>query len=374
MSGALDLSAGQIGQLAAVEAVGGISASLTAPFWITRYRWRLIAMFSLTVMIIGALATAVASSFDQIIIARLLSSVLGAGPTYALGVAAISTSNHPDRDFAIGGGIQSALPAMILFAAPAFSGAQGLHHIALLLACLFAAGLFATPNLRHHGNHPVAAPKVAELPTDVQSGPARPLAFLLLISAFSLAACTQAYWAFSERVGASASLSHSFVGQMLGMSTLISILSSVVAARLANRVRRDIIFSVGACLFLFCLILVLMETKSWSFGISVIAVSFFGVLLTPFQFGAITEADPSGRSAVLTPAAQSLGVMTGPLAAGYLISGESYILAALASAVFLVIAWLTFQLAHPSRNRPTPKRSNPTTPVRTSIIAETSRN
>lgn len=337
---ALRLSPTQLGMLAAAEASGGVVSSLAGPWWIARVNWRVAAAGAIVVMIAGALATAFATDFLSLMILRTATSVLGAGVIYTLGIAILSQTTSPDRQFAIGGGAQALVPAMILLVGPSLSDRFGLQGVMILVAVLFASMLPLLHRVPLRGGTEGESTAIA----DALGSSAKRAGVLLLLSALLLTAATNAYWAFAERIGEAAKLDHTTVGAWLAASAAIGVAAAAAAAIAAMHLSRNLSFLLGSIGMALGMLAVITGVTNITFAISVIALFFFSVFLTPFQFGAIAIADGSGtgRLAVLAPAAQSIGVMIGPILAGVLVTNGRYSSASEVALGLLVLTFATF--------------------------------
>jgi predicted MFS family arabinose efflux permease len=65
-------------------------------------------------------------------------------------------------------------------------------------------------------------------------------------------------------------------------------------------------------------------------------------LWMPYQLSAISQVDSSGRIMGVVPLAQAFGISLGPLIAGQLLSGESYIAINWMGAVFGLLSLILF--------------------------------
>ena len=335
------LDAAQIGLLAGGEATGGVVASLTSPYWLARVDQRSAAIAALIVMIAGAAAAAVTPTFEALLLVRLITSVAGGGVAYAVGIAWLSAAQSPDRAFAIGGGVQALAPALLLIVSPILLKAGGLTALMGAVALLFACALIVTAATRH-GACTVRISEGAQ--ARVPFGAAT---IALLVSAFALAAATQAYWAFADVLGSESGIPGATISNALALAAMAGLPAAALAAWCAQRIGARASFRIGTAGFALALGQLAFVAHPLGFVAAAIAVFFFSVFLTPFQFGALTRADAgSPRSAALAPAAQSVGVMVGPLVAGQSAAAASTFLAAVWVAIaLLALNWIGFESA-----------------------------
>lgn len=327
----LALSGAETGLLAAVEATGGLIASVTAPFWIGRVRWRPAIVAASLVMVLGFAAMPLAHGFAALAILRVLASILGAGIVYSVTIAHLSSLPHAERHFALAGVGQAALAALVTVAVPAarsYAGHDGAYlcFAAVALASPVAAMWFHSDRIVM--NAPAGAPSMSGWMPD-RAGLA------LLLSALLLPAGGATYWAFADSIGRMAGLSDAAIAQSVSFALVTGVLGSVVAATAVRRFAVLPLYCAGAAVAVGAMWGVAAHPGAASFALSNIAVNFIWIFLTPLQMGAMAGAARGPLLAVLGPGAQSAGVMIGPAMVGQMV-GTAHFVVAIYAAIALV--------------------------------------
>jgi len=345
----LSLSPAEIGFVVGAEASGGIVASLTGPLWLTRLSARHVALFGIVVMVAGALLTASATGFTDLLLIRSAFSILGAGPVYALSIPLLARLPDPHRAFAIAGGAQALVPALVMVILPWTSAGWGFGAAMVVLAVVLASGLLFLGGVpAWPAGRSEAAPLLGGGMRSV-GGLRIPL---LLFTVFSLVAGTQAFWAFSERIGDAKGIGAEGIGAALGAATLFGIFGSLAAALSARHMSSRTQFVAGCVACAIGPLVILVDTTRVGFVAAAFLIFFASVFATIFQLAAIAEWDPTGRTAVLVPATQSLGVIAGPVLTGFVVGDGDFARAALVAVAFFTATALVFAIA--TRGRPVP--------------------
>lgn len=347
MADRLHLTPAQMGGLAAIEATGGIFASVTAPHWIARVPWRPLAFWAAAVAVIGALLGITATSFEQLLVIRLTSSILGCGVLYAIGVAILARTAKPDRHFAIAGGLQAAVPALTMFLVPWAAKVSGSNLALGVFAAAFACSLLGIRFMRMSTEADLE--RTVDLRMRTSAFGLQGLA--ILGSTLCLAAASGAYWSFAERIGVQAALSADAIGAVLAVASIAGVGGSALAVFLIGKASRSVLFAFGSIGYLAALAMLHARITLPLYATTAVLSYICSVFLTPLQFGAIAQLDHEGKLAVAAPAAQSLGVMAGPFAAGLAIRGNDFVVSAVVAGAFAILTWILFVISTTTRVR-----------------------
>ena len=134
-----------------------------------------------------------------------------------------------------------------------------------------------------------------------------------------------AVWAFFEQIGRGAGFTEQSVGNMIAIALLLGApgsLFSAAAAGAYGRIRPARGLDAAAGRDLRC------RDYAHSPPVYFLAGTLFQFLLNfglAFQYGALSDADTSGRLIVLAPTFQGIGGIGGPIVAGLLAHGGSYV-------------------------------------------------
>lgn len=327
----------QLGILSGAELGGSCLASLSAAYWFPRARLRRVALFAITVGLLGNLVTTWVTDYSQLLAVRFVTGLFGSGILYAMTLGLIGQLNNPERVIALAIFLQVVSLAVGLAGVPLLMSHWQLPGVTISLALLFSTGF-----LLLHLMPARIEPRVA---AESSSGGFKFLPAALLASLIVFCVGLGSVWAFVERIGNGAGFSMVAVGNALAVAGMFGGLGALVAAVLGMRLGRllPVAFALGmeivACL-------VLATRSDWySYLIAVAIFNFCWNLTLPYLMGAIAAADVSGRFMVLIPAAQTGGFALGPLLVGVFMAGDSFRVAAWISvAVFSLCLLLVVPL------------------------------
>ena len=344
MAESLQFTESQLGDVIAAFNLGFTAIAIGAMFWIQRADWRLTSGTSVVGAAIVLALMTLANSWLSIV---LLSGLLGVmlGTLYALILAILGESDHPDRAFGIKLGLETVPGVAMLFLLPAvivpaygFSGAV-LALAATVLLIGSATVLLPSRSARReagftqqgreeHVGRPVWMPVTA-------------LASSLLF--FTGIAAT---WAFLERVAVDQGLPPESVGVVLSIGLIVAGLGGFVAAGIADRWGR---------LAPMAFITVVNILGLWALGnlngVGGYAFGSFAFLFTvnfalAYTFGLTAEVDNRGRFVVLSAAALSVGGIVGPGIGGRLAEYSGFGSLLLFSAGSMICSFLCYWIVN----------------------------
>lgn len=207
-----------------------------------------------------------------------------------------------DRQLGIHITVSMLLQAALLAAIPPLSAGIGLGgvQVALGLGALAAAAVALT----------LPGGPAASAATEDQAPRVRWFAppVLLAIATFTaFYSYITEFYNYSERFGNALGLSATAVGAVLGATTLVGVLGSLLATVLGNRAGRVLPLTLGALLGLTAALLVTVESLGahgyW------IAMSLFSIvwsLMQPYATALLLAVDPTGRALMLSVPARGL--------------------------------------------------------------------
>jgi MFS transporter, DHA1 family, inner membrane transport protein len=158
---------------------------------------------------------------------------------------------------------------------------------------------------------------------------------LPLVMVFLQLAAIGAFWAYLEPLGKAVGLDARAAQTLISGVLLMQVLGGLAATGAVRRLLVLPTLAVGS-LLLAAFALGSRAGGALAFGLGCAAFGFVWLFLFPFQIGVAFRADPSGRLAMLVPAAQLLGSAFGPLVASLLVSGGDASPVPLLSAAFAV--------------------------------------
>jgi hypothetical protein len=250
----------------------------------------------------------------------------------------LSDTTNPDRNFGFSFFLQLLASGLIGFIATQFGQQWGLSGLLELIATCFALALVLAAFLPASGikNVTVGAPALARGGLRVWMG---------LAGIFLLYAGPMAVWAFFERIGEADGFSEHSVGNAIATALLLgapgALLSSIAGKRF-GRIRPLIVSTLGMVVT-FAATVVTRDLTVYL--LSGLLLQFLFNFCLAFQYGALSDADTSGRLIVLAPTFQGLGAVAGPAVAGLLMQDSNYIPVATLGGLctvggLLLILWL----------------------------------
>jgi predicted MFS family arabinose efflux permease len=184
-------------------------------------------------------------------------------------------------------------------------------------------------------------PRLAPLASPVVSGFRWSAATVLpLLVVFMQLATLGSFWAYLEPLGKAAGLdaqaAQTLIAGVLAMQVVGGIVATVAVRRLA--VVPALVSGSVLLALITATVYQLPSGSTWNFAIACAVFGFVWLFLLPFHIGLAFRADPTGRLAVLVPAAQLLGSAFGPLMASLAVQGDDASTVPLISAAFAVAA------------------------------------
>lgn len=332
----------QAGNIAALEGMGLVIASILAAAWIRRVAWgKALVVAFLAYALLNVLSASI-TAYLPLLLLRCLTGLAG-GSVLAVTVAALGDQAEPDRAFGLAQAVQGVMMLGAFLAAPWLVGNWGVSALFYMLA---GAALLMMPSLSRFP----AAGRIREAGA---AGPEQPagntgLIWLGLFASVLFFINVFGFWAFVERIGQAAGLPVQTVGLALGISQVMAIAGALVAAWASDRYGRYLplaVVFVGQAAALFA---VLGDFGASTFFVVTGLFQALFIIGVSYQMGAIAKLDTHGRYLVTMTAAQGLGAALGPALAATLIrDGGDYsrimpmaaLLCLFGTVMFLFIVW-----------------------------------
>ena len=351
-------SSRQVGLLLSADMTANTIAAFSARYWIHRCYWRRVFPFAVLLTVIPNLLCGTAESFETFLVYRYVAG-LGAGTMVAFMYATISASANPDREFAYAMALQVFVGALCL------NGASYLWMTWGMAPVFIMTGLVALlPILCYH-----AIPRSNPL-TRGTGGDKKPghgavvtdrsiLYGLLAVGLFF--ASMNSIWSFMERLGDAEGFATDFIAFTLSVSLLFSFAGALVPAWLAGKMKRIVPISIGYVLLFVAIYTVGLHPAATTYFAALCVYNFFYSFVIPFQNGWIAGFDRDGRTVVLLPFAQGIGIAAGPVLAGLVIIDNQYANVIYTSLILLSFSYLLFagmyrqsriRLADPGAGKP----------------------
>lgn len=336
------LSTVEAGQITSSNALGGAFGALTITLLIRVLpRWKLIALILLGLLISIDVITILQTSTDILVPLRFTHGFVGGG-LVGLGFSVIARTSKPSVAFSMLLVVQYGGGALGLWLLPPLVPDYGTY---VPFYALIAFSLVTLSMLPFIGEYPL--PKKKKTDIAKTSFQIKPLVFTLL-ALFLFQAANMALFAFIFGMGKHFGHAMDFLSPAIAAANLIAIGGAVLAIFTGAKFKlltplsiALIIAAVGTWLLIF--------SKSenvyfWANAIVGIAWAF----CIPYFLTMAAKFDTAGQMAALGGFASKMGLATGPLVAGYLLSdSKDYILLINVAAVVLGVCVVV--AVYPSR-------------------------
>lgn len=334
----LGFSNPQAGMVGAANIYGASVGSFTAVLLVRRIAWRPALAVLLALLLALDLASVAIREPGLLTAMRAMHGFIGGmavGVTYSV----MARTHSPDRAFGMLLLVQFGLGGLGVMFLPTLVPDYGARILFLSLAALTACALVALAAIPRFGESRRAGAAAApRLPPA-----ARTTAGLTLLALFLFQGGNMALSAFIIRLGEHALLHRDFIGQALGWATWIGAAGAGLVIVMGTRFGR-------LRPLLAAMLLTLAGTAGffWSGMQPVFFIANVGTAITwsfvvPYLFGMLARLDGSGRLATLGGFVSKLGLASGPLLAGRLLTDDDFpflIAVAIAALALSMVAML----------------------------------
>lgn len=323
-----------VGLVGSADPAGMFVGAAIALTPIVLARPRLSAFISLIASLACNAASIAIAQGDQIALLLGLRLIAGAasGVALAIGLAELSAAAKPDRNFAI-----FTLTQMLFGATVAWLGAAGANGLGVIYQCVFAvqvAGAAAALLLRRRS----AAAKTSHAKVRVDF---RLAAFTAAANALSAGGFLM-LWANIHPLATAHGLSDGDIVKLIDLGFFGGCAGTLISMFGLERKHRRLTVII---LFLIALAATLLIAAP--LGALILALGVFLFQIAPawafFGFGAVSEADPSGRLPIIHILSVKAGFGLAPLAASILIHTGGLNLVLIGTFVTLLIATPLYQ-------------------------------
>jgi DHA1 family inner membrane transport protein len=341
----------QAANIASMEGLGLVVASVFAAVWIRRLSWVRALFFAFLLYAALNVISANLATYGPLLAMRFMTGLAG-GSLFSVTIAALGDNREPDRAFGFAQAVQGLMMLAGFAVAPHLLQAWNVSAMYYLLA---AASLVLMLTLfRFPAQGEIRAIAAQD---HGQSRSHDLLIWLGLLASMVFFVNVFGLWAFVERIGQAARLPAGTIGLALGVSQVMAIAGALAAAMASDRYGRRwplLIVLAGQSLALFAL---LGEFGAAAFFASTGAFQALFIVAVSYQMGAIAELDLKGRYLVVMTAAQGLGAAFGPALAATLIGENNdysgvLLMAALCCLASTLAFLLIIQRSTPERHAP----------------------
>ena len=303
------LSDAQAGNTASAYFLVYALIALSAPLWIRRANWRILAAAGCLTMIAGLCWLSAASGFQAVISAMLLTGA-GASVLLPISLTLVADMVHVDRAYGITVSAEQLIPALLIFALSAgLFGGYDLQNalwacIVLTIICIMAS--YALPS---RGRPRQEAQR---------DQPKRYLAYLSLVALGISFAGFASLWAFAERLAVNGGLAQAFSARWIAVGLVMTAVGPLVAAVVETRFGRVLPIALGTVLCVASLVGLTGTTTEAGYATVLVLFPLSYYFVLSYVLSIIADADRGGSASSLMSFALACGALAGPSIFGVL--------------------------------------------------------
>jgi predicted MFS family arabinose efflux permease len=318
----LHFSEKQAGFVAGAELLGFSLGGTALLAFVNKVDRRVLTLIGVGIAVFADVAACLVRAFPPMLVVRFLAGV-GSVTAYSVFPVLAAASTSPERVFGIVNATSIAYAGLFVWIAPVLLRAWHLPGVFLTMAIL---AVLACPTIRWASPGPTRRPLEAASnstgagsPLPAAASQARNI-FMLLAVLLVLYIGHGGIWAYQERIGLSAGLTHEQVGPLLGSSMLIwGVAGSLLATWLGLSIGRiwPQVLSLGTSILAAGMLV--FGSGAWIYGLSCALIAFSWFYGLPYQTGLLALFDPKGRANIAGDLVSTLGSALGPTCAALLL-------------------------------------------------------
>ena len=319
----------QANLIMSAEFAGMTLSSILSILWIGRFDWRKVALCALLAIVLGNLITSYISTdnisaFRLLVGIRFFTGLVGTGTAFALGIAAVGNTSEPDKNFGYAIASQIAMGSLIAFFVPNLIEKYGIAGMCFPAVILAVVAITLTSKLATSGGvqpHRSIENQTAELSFFRKYK--LPIVGLLVMVFWQMG--VGSFFNNLVLLKDSFNLEESIITNIIGLSTLLSIIGPLSASALASKVKRTIPVSLALVVQLLIVLSFQGELTWGGFAIRAILFQTAWNFSGPFLMGMIATMDKTGRFSALIPASQLGGIALGGAIIASLAQGNNLV-------------------------------------------------
>ncbi|SEL72283.1 Predicted arabinose efflux permease, MFS family [Colwellia chukchiensis] len=341
MQGA-QLSAVEAGKITSANALGAAFGALMITLLIRLIpRWKLTAACMLLTLISIDIFTILQSSVTALVPLRFCHGFIG-GALVGLGFSVIARTSKPSVAFSLLIVVQYSGGALGLWQLPPLVPIYGTYVPFYALITFSSLTLCMLPFL---GAYPLPNEKLKSKKTAAVK--VKPL-LLTLIALFLFQAANMALFAFIFGLGKFFSHDMDFLSPVIGITNIIAILGAILAIYTGAKFKLCTPLTIALVVAVLGTWLLIFSESGAIFLVVNAVVGIAWAFSVPYFLTMAAKFDAAGQMAALGGFASKMGLATGPLVAGYLLSEpESYLL--LINVATLALALCVLVAIYPAR-------------------------
>ena len=317
----LSLDETQVGYVALAD-LGGIATGSAIcamlPSLLARLGWRIVAIAGVALLIVGNVLASQAENYSILVASRSIAG-MGAGFTMAIAYAVLAGGSQPARNLALFNVFQLTSAAVGVQYLGTIANSWGAQGLFLLIAAISVSGGALCYFLPRSGsNTPASLAHDVSVNPERISGPG----WLAIIAALLHFVGTGAIFGFLAYMGIAWGGDPQMVESSLSTVMLAAIAAAVTSAFVGARYHFLRPLVAGYAILLIAIALLFAINPVGQFVALAALFGFGWNIVMPFQFAAVTNADPSDSAAMLVNASTLGGVAIGPAIAGNFVTGD----------------------------------------------------
>jgi predicted MFS family arabinose efflux permease len=313
----LGLTAKQAGLLGAADMSGGTAAAFGVSFLVRRGHWRGILASGICLAFVADALSGLVHGFPVLFMLRILAG-LGEGIFFTMANAATAETGNPDRVFGLCGVGQLIFASVALYFMPGLLIGSGVRGAFWTLAALTASSILLVQFMPDRARASEASGASAEQRCRSRNS------IVGLTALFLYYIAEVGVWAYLERVGVAKQFDAANIGSALAMSSIAGLGGAVLASWLGVRIGRMKPLTASMLCTVASLLVLNGNTGFAIFAAMVALFNFAWNFAVPFEFGALSQIDPSRRTIALASGVSYAGVTLGPVVAAAMISGTDF--------------------------------------------------
>jgi predicted MFS family arabinose efflux permease len=342
MAQSFGFSESQLGILASMDLVGIALMSLSAPLWINRWNWRLVARGALLWMIACNIVSVVVTDLWALCLIRFMAGASG-GLLAVMVISCISFTRNPDRVMALFVVCQVSIQVIGFLVLPTVLAQWGVSGFFTFLSIIAVLGLILSVYFPTAGREKPEFSDTAGNAHQQLSG-LHPVWALVGMALFFIAQVS--VFSFIERLGVNLGFSAQDIGSALTAAVIIGLAGAILGAVVSIRFGRLMPLLISAIVQIVCFAALAGNIQYSLFIVLAALLQFFWNLPLGYHIGVLIAEDPGHKFVVLVPFMQMLGIAIGPFLGGFALElGGFNGLMSLAAVSLLLYLMLFFPLA-----------------------------
>lgn len=344
---AFGLTYPQMGTLGSLTLGGWVIGSLVAFALLNHMSWQQICTIGAVLSGIGFIASAQVSEISHLNVTWFVAG-LGAGLPFSIAIQALGELDEPDRVMGMKLASEVFLGAALLYLFPVLLIANWAYDGAAYgIAAMMLIGILAVSRMPR--THRTVASD-AEDHAKVSFGDNLPAIAALVTLAIFFGGQT-GIWTLLERIGNTIGLSGSDIGISLAVVKILGFVAgataAVVGAKYGSRWPHVLgLICIGGGLYM-----VVGASGFWAYAVGSWIWEFGFALSQVYQMAGVAALDRSRHLVVLIPAGLGVGAALGPMAAGSLVTAESFMPVAIMATACSLLATVVFSIVMSKRQR-----------------------